>query len=251
MFTHPDEQVAVQLQDDVEFNEDTVAQSEQFDSPDGESDGEQCVDNEGVDRTSDDGSATPDADEYEKDEQVSESNVEAAKVSNESIEDEDLSDERTSIKSDVNGQPVSNEDANSVDDDTVASERSQTMQDSHRRGRWIPQCRNGGACDALRYGMQGGHGCRFYHSAREVFEASRTYGRCEDSAQWQTRGQHEISDDDPDEGPEYVSYVGCAMAFSIGAVQPTDASRADIVADKERKRNDATASRMECEARQK
>ena len=99
---------------------------------------------------------------------------------------------------------VSRDPADSVDDVTVASERSQTMQDSRRRGRWIPQCRYGSACDALQYGMQGGHGCRFYHSAREVFEASRTYGRCEDSAQWQTRDQHEISDDDPDDDEQEV-----------------------------------------------
>ena len=54
------EQVDDQQQADVEFNEDMDAQSEKFESQDGEPDGEQCVDD-----NSDGASASTNAEEYD------------------------------------------------------------------------------------------------------------------------------------------------------------------------------------------
>jgi hypothetical protein len=158
------------------------AQSEQFESQDGESDGEQYVDNEGVDRTSDDESASPDADEYEEDEQVSESKEEAAKISNESNEDKELSNEQnTSIDSDGDGSLVSNDDGYWVEDDQDAEEQPSVLPDPHRSRRWRPQCRYGNECHALQQGI----GCEFHHTAKEMFNASRKDRRLEPhSEQW-------------------------------------------------------------------
>ena len=197
------------------------AQSAQFESQDGESDGEQYVDNEGVDRTSDDESASPDAEENEEDEQVSESNEEAAKISNESDEDEQLSNEQNmSIESDGDGSPVSNDDGCWVDGDQDAGEQPSVLPGPCRRRRWTPQCRYGNDCNALRQGT----GCDFHHTAREMFEASRADDRRQDSAQWQTRDEHAISGDDPAHGEAIVSYVGVVRSYSIKPNVPENAS---------------------------
>jgi hypothetical protein len=74
--------------------------------------------------------------------------------------------------------------------------------------------------------MRGGLGCRFYHSASEVFEASRADDRREDSTQWQTRDEHEIPDDDHQDGKPIVSYVGVVRSFRIEPSVPENASSA-------------------------
>ena len=116
---------------------------------------------------------------------------------------------------------MSSEDAGVVDDDQAGNKRSQPMQGDRRR-RWTPQCRYGNDCHALRRGT----GCDFHHTAREVFEASRADGRRKDSTQWQTLDEHEISDDDLEDGEANVSYVGVVRSFTIEPNPPEEASSA-------------------------
>ena len=198
-FTHPDEQVAVQQQDDVESNEDMDAQSEWCRW------GLECRDRRcNFGHRGPPGQYVQPVDYPQKADVESNEDMDAQSKQFES-QDGESDDERTSINSDVNGQPMSKEGARLVDVDQDENGRSKPMEgDRYRRPRWIPDCRNGSACVALRRGMNGGHGCRFHHDAREVFEASRTDGRRKDSAQWKTRDQHEISDDDPDDDEQDV-----------------------------------------------